>query len=76
MIRYRLTVFRRPRGPWRETRREAIEDGIDLDFVQRDDDDPERFWWDPVTAIEEAPDIGASDFQSGPHAGGPDRLPY
>ena len=41
--RYRVVVFGRPRGPWRETRRDAEQDAIDRGLAAYDRSRREHF---------------------------------
>ena len=43
IILYRVTVFGRPRGPWRKTHREAMQDAIDKDLAAIDRSKTEYF---------------------------------
>ena len=44
----------KPWGPWRDTRNEAIEDAIREGLADRDEDNPETIYFDPLAEIEEA----------------------
>ena len=62
-MKYRIITHPsgKPWGPWRDTRDEAIEDAISEGLADRDDDNPETIWWDPMAGIEEATAVPYTD---------------
>jgi hypothetical protein len=48
MTRHRVTVFDRPRGPWRETREQAMEDAVGQKLASWDETKREHFLAVPV----------------------------
>lgn len=46
--RFRITVFSKPRAPWRDTREEAFADAIGLDLASWDAEKREHFLAVPV----------------------------
>lgn len=45
---YRVTVFSRPRAPWRSTKAEVMQDAIRLGLASWDDERREHFFAVPV----------------------------
>lgn len=53
-MRHRLIVLprRAPEAPWRDSRREAVEDALRLGWAERDEHDRDRIWWHALADIE------------------------
>ena len=55
MPRFRIIIrpTGKPQTPWRATRAEAIEDGVEKKLIERDEHVERRFWWHPLAEMEE-----------------------
>lgn len=52
MTRYRLTYRNEPRGPWRDTRKEAWQDAVDAGLGAWDEHDTGQVYLEPFVEIE------------------------
>lgn len=54
MTQYRLVILplRTPKGPWRDSRSEAVDDAIAQGLAERDEHDRQRVWWHPLAELE------------------------